>query len=83
MSRSRKKIAAGTICICKSQKPGKQMCNRRFRRKERRLLNHGRYSKLPFKPREVIDEWDLGGDGKRIYTWPEKDKDSYEKWIRK
>lgn len=83
MTRSRKKIAAGTNCVCKSQKYGKQNCNRRFRRKEHRLLNHGKCDNLPHNPREIIDEWDLGGDGKRIYTWPEEDIDHYNRMIRK
>ena len=33
MSRSRKKIAGGTWVICKSQKIGKKICHRKFRRR--------------------------------------------------
>lgn len=71
MSRSRKKYAGGTNCVCKSQKKGKQMCHRKFRRV-------GKF----FKMREAMDSWDLGGDGKSVYTF-DKNSEEYEKYTRK
>lgn len=35
MSRSRKKFLAGVVCGCKSQKRGKQVASKRFRRRVR------------------------------------------------
>lgn len=80
MSRSRKHTPAGTWGRCKSQKRGKQYCNRLFRRMEHCALskyafNHNRSSELddskvdylPNKPMEVMSEWNLGGDGKHYY----------------
>lgn len=72
MSRSRKKVCGGTNAVCKSQKKGKVACHRKFRRSK----------KLFYKMREVMDPWDLGGDGKQIYSFNPK-KDGMEKWLRK
>ena len=38
MSRSRKKFPAGVVCGCKSQKRGKQIASKRFRRRVRILM---------------------------------------------
>ena len=43
MSRSKKKTPASTCCCCKSQKRGKQFCNRKFRRHERMMIGKGQY----------------------------------------
>lgn len=75
MSRSRKKICGGTNAICKSQKKGKRFCHKKFRMAER----EGRY---PLRMREVMDSWDMGGDGKRVYTF-DRDSDDYKKYTRK
>lgn len=76
MSRSRKKICGGMItCGCKSRKKGKKACHSKFRMKER----EGRY---PLRMREVMDSWDMGGDGKIVYTF-DRDSDDYKKYTRK
>lgn len=72
MSRSRKKMCAGTCCKCKSQKKGKVACHRKFRRSK----------KLLYKMREAINQYDLGGDGKMIYSFNPQ-KDGLEKFLRK
>ena len=61
MSRSRKKIAGSTWCCCKSQKKGKQLCHRKFRRRNDL-----------YKMWQAIPSWDLGGDGKGIHTFDKK-----------
>ncbi len=71
MSRSFKKVAGGTYVGCKSQKKGKQACHRKFRR-------NGSLTKM----REAMDEWDLGGDGKTVYTW-DTSSELYKRSIRK
>ena len=76
MSRSRKKHPGGTIAVCKSQKAGKRLSSRMFRRISRILIKAGR-DVLPMKGKEVVDEWNLGGEGKAF--WPEHD----DKWMRK
>lgn len=62
MSRSVKKNPVTTFVVCKSQKAGKVECNRRFRRIAKAWLKCGRT--LPVRTREVMDQYDLGGDGK-------------------
>lgn len=82
MSRSRKKVCGGTICCCKSQKRGKQIASRRFRRNEHRLIAMGKYYSLPIRSRELTSPWDLGGDGKTVYSRTPGDE-VYERYIRK
>lgn len=72
MSRSRKKVCGGTNAVCKSQKKGKVACHRKFRRSK----------KLLYKMREAINQYDLGGDGKRLYS-ANPQKDGLEKLLRK
>lgn len=62
MSRSRKKNPVVTHVKCKSQKTGKQQCNKRFRSIKLTLKNLDRI--LPFRTREVMDVWSFEGDGK-------------------
>lgn len=76
MSRSRKKYAAGTNVICKSQKRGKQFSNRKFRAMEREAICHD--AEPPHKQYEAISPWNLGGDGKRIYGFT-PDLDIYKR----
>ena len=66
MSRSRNKVASSTWIGCKSPKRGKQMSNRRFRHKERQSLGNSSFDELPHFPAELTDQWELGGDGKRV-----------------
>ena len=82
MSRSRKKTPVSTICCCKSQKRGKQCCNRRFRRRERMLLHMNDIEGLPNRPMEIMDPWDLGGDGKRFWKIP-PESEIYKRMMRK
>lgn len=69
MGKSKKKICGGTACCCKSQKHGKQLASRRFRRAEHRLIACMNYESLPLRSIELTSPWDLGGDGKYVYTW--------------
>ena len=64
MSRSRKRTPISCWVCCKSQKRGKQVCNRKFRRREHQAISVGNYERLPLLPIEVMSSWDLGGDGK-------------------
>ncbi len=82
MGKSRKKVCAGTNCCCKSQKKGKQIASRRFRRKEHLMIEHRMFDSLPRRSIEVTCPWDLGGDGKSVYSWNPHNP-FYAKWIRK
>lgn len=82
MGKSRKKVCGGTNCCCKSQKKGKQLASRRFRRKEHLMIAHQRFDSLPKRSFEITSPWDLGGDGKRVYSWNPNDE-FYEKCLRK
>ena len=64
MGKSKKRTPVSTWCYCKSQKRGKQICHRKFRRKERILVLSGRFNELPYRQWELVEQWDLGGDGK-------------------
>ena len=75
MSRSRKKVCGGTYAICKSQKKGKRFCHKKFRMAERE-------GREPMRMREMMDSWDMGGDGKTVYT-RDKTSELYKKLIRK
>ena len=76
MSRSRKKTPVTTLAACKSQKAGKTMANKLFRRISRILLRSGA-EELPLKSKELTDPWDLGGDGK-VY-WNKLEEKFYRK----
>jgi hypothetical protein len=82
MGKSRKKTPVSTICCCKSQKQGKQACHRGFRRKERMMILTGRYETLPYRQHEIMNQWDLGGDGK-AYWGHFPDREWYIKLMRK
>ena len=71
MSRSKKKIAGGTWACCKSQKIGKKICHRKFRRRNDL-----------YKMWQAVPSWDLGGEGKGFYRL-DKDSDLYKQMIRK
>lgn len=64
MSRSRKQVICSTWVGCKSQKRGKRMSNRRFRRKEHQCMICHSFDRLPMQSKELMYTWDLGGDGK-------------------
>lgn len=64
MSRSRKRSPITCWVKCKSQKRGKQICGRKFRRRVHQFISVGKIELLPFLAREVMESWDLGGDGK-------------------
>jgi hypothetical protein len=82
MSRSRKKAPVSTYCCCKSQKKGKQCCNRKFRRKDRALIANGRFGQLPYSRIDILAPWDLGGDGKH-YWRINPESEWYSKLMRK
>lgn len=66
MTRSYKKTPVFGWCSGSSQKRGKVRCNRLFRRISKYLLHIGKDGL--HKTREVIDQWDLGYDGKWYNT---------------
>ena len=82
MGKSRKKTPVSTWCCCKSQKRGKRVCNRKFRRKEHQAVSMGHLECLPYKSIEIMDPWDLGGDGKYYYH-AEPTDEWYIKLMRK
>ena len=82
MSRSRKRMPCGTWYGCKSQKKGKKVSSRKFRRKVHMLLSQGEYQDLPSKPFEIMDPWDLGGDGKTFFGF-HPDEEWFVKLMRK
>ena len=66
MGKSRKKTCAGTWVAC-SQKRGKAKSHRRFRRRERTMIQNAKYDRLPLLQRELTNQYDLGGDGKAYW----------------
>ena len=78
MSKSRKRFPAGTCCCCKSQKRGKQISHRKFRRREHVLMHNQHFEKLPRRQYEITCQWDLGGDGKCFWGWAPE-----EEWFQK
>lgn len=82
MSRSRKRTPISCWVCCKSQKRGKQVCNRKFRRREHQTISVGNYERLPHLTIEVMSPWDLGGDGKG-YHHEEPTEEWFIKMMRK
>ena len=76
MSRSRKKVPVSTNACCKSQKRGKVMASKRFRRLVKSMLVQGNED-LPMKSIEVTSPYELGGDGKQYW------KDHTDDFMRK
>lgn len=66
MGKSKKKTCAGTWVAC-SQKKGKIRSHRRFRRRERTMIQSARFDRLPYSQRELTNQYDLGGDGKAYW----------------
>lgn len=66
MGQSFKKTCAGTW-LARSQKRGKTKSHRRFRRRERTMIQNARYDSLPLLQRELTNQYDLGGDGKAYW----------------
>ena len=82
MSRSKKRMPGCTCGGNISRKKGKQVCNRKFRRKEHVLLHQREEQLLPLKSLEIMDTWDIGGDGKCFFGfYPEEEW--YVKLMRK
>ena len=82
LGKSKKKTPACTWCCCKSQKRGKQISHRKFRRKEATYIITGKYELLPIRQWEIVEQWDLGGDGKQ-YCGHYPDEEWYIKLMRK
>ena len=82
MSRSKKRTPIGCWVCCKSQKQGKRICNRKFRRQEHQKINLGEFERLPFRTFEVMNPWDLSGDGKG-YFHSRPEEEWYIKLMRK
>lgn len=68
MSRSKKRHPVGFFNGCTSQKRGKKMCHRAFRKREHMAMRKMDEAMLPIKMHEVKDTYDLGGDGKKYFT---------------
>ena len=66
MGKSKKKTCAGTWVAC-SQKKGKAMSHRRFRRREQTMIQRAEYDHVPLLQRELTNPYDLGGDGKAYW----------------
>lgn len=81
MGKSRKRTPVSTI-YGKSQKRGKQMCHRCFRRREHVMIHVGNYDRLPYRQLEIVEQWDLGGDGK-CYWGEAPSEEWYIKLMRK
>ena len=82
MGKSRKRTPVSTWCCCKSQKLGKQVSHRMFRRRERILIHTDMLDLLPFRQWEIVSQWDLGGDGK-CYFHGDATDEWYIKLMRK
>ena len=82
MGKSKKKFPAG-LYIGLSQKSGKQISHRRFRRREHSLIQVGYYEWLSFCQYEITNRWDLGGDGKAVWGVGCEDEEWYIKAMRK
>lgn len=61
-----------------SDKPGKHLANKKFRRIEKAKLKNGNYCDLPVRVREVFNVWSMPKDGKGYFGYlehiPEKHK---------
>lgn len=82
MSRSKKRTPVTCWVGCKSQKRGKQVCNRKFRRRERISISTNHFERIPHLSIEVMDPWNLGGDGK-VYFHADPSDEWYIKLMRK
>ena len=82
MSRSKKRTPVTCWVGCKSQKRGKQVCNRKFRRRERISISTNLFERIPHLSIEVMDPWNLGGDGK-VYFHAGPSDEWYIKLMRK
>lgn len=76
MSRSRNKYPCLMFTQgCKSRKAGKKQCHGKFRVAVR-------CGKEVFRMQEVMNTWDLGGDGKRILTF-DRESETFKIGVRK
>lgn len=76
MSRSRNKYPCLMFTQgCKSRKAGKKQCHKKFR-------TAVRCGKEVFRMQEVMNTWDLGGDGKRILTF-DRESETFKIGVRK
>lgn len=75
MSRSRMKVPCMMYTYgCKSRKKGKKQCHKKFRMAQK--------TREVFKMREVMNTWDMGGDGKRVISW-NKQSQEFKLYVRK
>lgn len=82
MGKSKKKFPAG-LYIGLSQKSGKQISHRRFRRRVHSQIQAGNYERLPYRQYEITNQWDLGGDGKAFWGFGRENEKWYVKAMRK
>ena len=90
MSRSYKRIGIAPWTTSESEKSDKIIANRRFRRRVTQALKKGRYSRLPFKMREVSNIYSWDKDGKVLHNntsskslLTKNDKQELHKWYRR
>ena len=90
MSRSYKRIGVSPWTTSESEKSDKIIANRRFRRRVTHALKKGRYSRLPFKMREVSNIYSWDKDGKVLHNnissktlVLKNDKQELHKWYRR
>ena len=60
----------------------KKISHRKFRRKEATVIISGEYDLLPTRQWEIVEQWDLGGDGKH-YCGHSPNEEWYIKLMRK
>lgn len=56
------------------------MCNRKFRRRDHQMLAIGYYDRLLLNLNEVMNEWELDGDGKHVWFFSSEDYARGEEW---
>jgi len=81
MSRSfRKNYYHGFACT--SDKPGKHLANKKFRRIEKAKLKNGKYYDLPVRVREVFNVWSMPKDGKGYFGYLEHTSERYDEFLK-
>lgn len=73
MSNSKKRSPYG-LHVGESQKKGKALSHKRFRRSVKAKMQNGEYDSIPKEEAELTNSVDLGGDGKRCFSEAERAK---------
>lgn len=80
MSKSTRNNPAGGWTTAKSEKYDKMVAHRRFRRREREAIHHGR--EPPVSLRQVSNVWDFNKDGKRWFGY-HPEEEWWQRFMRK